>query len=143
VGPRKPDGHKQCTSCPPCVDAYHITHNLPLGLEVLLPCGRKIRLNSMRMIKVIQIPSMCFRTEIGKCRFACCTTSTKYTGGWTRSLPVPCAAPAAVWMLEAFVNKFRLFATDLCIKIKTNIEEETFEKKNTSHRSTGTGDFCR
>ena len=89
------------------------------------------------------IPSMCFRTEIGKCRLACCTTSTKYTGGWTRSLPVPCAAPAAVWVFEAFVNEFWLFATDLFFCMHKNQDATIGKKKNTSHRSTWTGVFCR
>ena len=146
MDPRKLDGRKECTSCLPCVAAYHITHNFPLGLEVHLLCGRKIHVNCVWMtvrMGRIQIPSVCFGTEIGKCRLACCATSTKYTGGWTRPLPAPCAAPTAVWMLEAFVNKFGLFSTDLCIKIRTNNVEERLKKQNTSHRSTGTGVFGR
>ena len=59
------------------------------------------------------VPGMCFWTEISKRRFTCRTTSTKYTSGRTGSLPIPCAASTAVWMLDAFFNKFWFFTTNL------------------------------
>ena len=90
------------------------------------------------------VPCMCVWTEISKRRFPCRTTSTKYTSGRAGSLPVPCAAPTTVWMLEAVVvNKFWLSATDLLQNIKPQHLKTIVNGIYTSHRSIWTGDFCR
>jgi len=129
----------QCCAVESCND-----HKPPLVLALRPLCCRGIGSLTPRSRSWAhtRVPCVCIRAKACKRRLSCRATSTKCAcRGLCTSLHVPCAAPAAIWMLESIFDVFGLQAAYLDSEQTVRISQVTFRMHPlTSHRSiTGGG----